>query len=189
MLVWSLLAGCIVSREASAEALEDGDLVFQKSRSQQSTAIRAVSSSEFTHVGVVFHYDGAAYVLEAVQPVRYTRLDRWAARGSDGDFVAMRPKQSVDIAQLRSEGEVYLGRDYDRLFGWDEETIYCSELVYKMYASVGLDLGGVQRWAELDLSHPAAQALLATRNGGRRPQGKIITPAALMASQALRRVE
>ena len=48
--------------------LQDGDLVFQESRSTQSAAIIAATHSHWTHMGIVLIDDGKAVVLEAVQP-------------------------------------------------------------------------------------------------------------------------
>jgi hypothetical protein len=43
-------------------------------------------------------------------------------------------------------------------------------------------LGEPQDWDDLDLSSPEATALLKQRNNGVQPTGRIVTPAALLAS-------
>lgn len=64
--------------------------------------------------------------------------------------------------------------------------MYCSELVWKMYAgALGIELVTPSRWSDLDLG-PRAIAL-ARRRLGRppRPGAKVVTPAALLASPYL----
>lgn len=73
----------------------DGDVLLQTSTSAQSLAIQLATGSTYSHTGVVLHRDGAPYVYEAVQPVRYVPLDAWLASGEAGQFTAMRPSEPL----------------------------------------------------------------------------------------------
>ena len=73
-----------------APSLRDGDLVFQTSRSGQGAAVALATGSRLTHMGVVLVEGGVPWVLEAVEPVRRTRLAEWRRRGADGRLWARR---------------------------------------------------------------------------------------------------
>lgn len=173
-------------RELSS-ALREGDLIFHESTSLQAAAIREATGSRFTHVGLVFRRRGTWQVLEAVGPVRYTRLDRFVARGRGGD-IAVRRLRDADsvfdesaIARLRASAETFVGRPYDRRFEMGDGAIYCSELVHKAYErGLGIGLGRLQTWDELALDGRATRSLVRRRLRGRSPSGVVITPAALL---------
>ncbi len=150
--------------------VQDGDIVLQQSRSAQSTALRDATHSRYTHTGLVFTHDGAPQVLEAVEPVKWTPLADWVGRGVGADVVLMRradtaPLEDGGADKLQAAATRYLGRHYDTLFQWTDDRIYCSEVVYKAYqASLGLQIGAVQRMGSFDLAAPSVRAL--TRRAG-----------------------
>src|SRR5262245_61817018 len=114
----------------------DGDIVFHTSRSAQSEAIQRATHSAYSHMGLVFLRDGVPYVLEAVETVRYTPLDRWIARGAGGRYAVKRLRRALaaaDAAKLRAAAKAFAGKPYDPYFAWSDERIYCSELVWKAY--------------------------------------------------------
>ncbi len=71
-----LIAVVSIACGASARPIDlrDGDLVFQTSRSMQSKAVALATRSHLTHMGVVFIDRGEPWVLEAVEPVKRTRV-------------------------------------------------------------------------------------------------------------------
>ena len=176
--------------------LRSGDLIFQKSRSRQSAAIRAVTGSDYTHMGILLVEKNKVLVFEAVQPVKLTPLSRWAARGKGGHYVVMRLKEAEKrltpdtLARLRQEGLRHKGKAYDLVFDWSDREMYCSELVWKMYKrALGIEIGAPQRWSELDLSAPAARRLAEKRLGKLPdPDGLVITPIRMMDSPLLTKV-
>ena len=148
-----------------------------------------MTNSPWTHVGVVFERDGALWVLEAVQPVKWTPLHDWVARGRGAEVAIRRARQpltQVALDALREGGEVFLGRSYDARFEWDERRIYCSELVWLMFEhALGLRLSEPERWRDLTLT-PAARRLARQRLGRLPPPDSlIVTPVALLNSAAL----
>jgi hypothetical protein len=183
-LFFALSIGC----GARAEDVRPGDLVFHTSHSAQSAIIAQVTRSPWTHVGLVFERDGGElWVLEAVEPVRWTRLEDWIDRG---DGLAVRrlrePLTSTQLRALEREGARYLGRRYDARFEWSDRRMYCSELVWKVFErALGVRLSEPQRWRDLNLP-PRARAL-ARRRLGRLPppSARIVTPVALADSPLL----
>ena len=184
--------GLVSSSEAVEPALlQNGDIILHQSQSSQSEALRAATGSPYTHVGLVFFRDRQPYVLEAVQPVKWTPLDSWEARGRDGKVVVVRhdpPLSEEQAKNLRAEAETYLGRPYDVLFQWSDEHIYCSELVYKAYRdALHLEAGVLTPLRSQELDHPAVQALIAKRGVQHLDVDElIVTPASLLTTPGFR---
>ena len=192
VLAGLLLCGAAPATEAR-EPLHDGDILFQTSRSAQSAAIQRATHSPYSHVGVVFFRDGKPFVFEAIATVRYTPLDQWIARGTEGRYVVKRLKReltSAQAAKLRSAAGPYAGKPYDLYFEWSDARIYCSELVWKMYRdALGVELGARQRLRDFDLDDPAVKAKLRERYGKLIPlEEPVISPAALFESNLLQPV-
>lgn len=149
---------------------QDGDIVFHQSTSAQSEAIKLVTSSKYTHMGVVFHVGGEPMVLEAITKVSWTPYEDWVARGLNDHVVVKRLKDetfsSAQIEAMRKVGAGLKGVRYDAKFLWGDETMYCSELVWKIYER-GADITLVepQRYADFDLSNQKVKRLVKARFG------------------------
>lgn len=187
------LAACAACARAAPPALRDGDVIFHASRSAQSLAIQRATGSRYSHMGVVLHRGGRAYVFEAVEPVRYTPLADWIARGQGGHYVAKRlraPPDAAQVRRLRAQAERLLGKHYDLAFGWSDQRIYCSELVYKLYdRAMGVRIGRLQRLREFELDDPAVRAKLRERYGARVPLDEpVVSPASMFDSPLLETV-
>lgn len=187
-----LLASACAAKGAPP-AVADGDVIFHTSRSSQSVAIQRATGSKYSHLGVIVHRDGQPFVFEAVATVRLTPLDQWIARGEGGHFVVKRLRAAATVLtpaaleKLRAEAQKFAGRPYDLTFGWGDEAIYCSELVWKAYdRALGLKLGGLQRIRDFNLSDAAVRAKLKARYGEAVPLDEpVISPAAMFESAAL----
>jgi hypothetical protein len=181
------------SSRAATPDLKAGDLVFQTSRSAQSRAIRQVTGSPYSHVGIVFIVDNKAMVLEAVEPVKLTSYDAWVRRGARGRVVVkrLRDRQTLLTAatldRMWEIGRSFLGLHYDSRFEWGDDRLYCSELVYKIYLrGAGVKVGRLERFSDLDLSGQAAKALIRRRYPEGLPMAHpVVTPAALFEDPAL----
>ncbi|MCU0241063.1 MAG: YiiX family permuted papain-like enzyme [Vicinamibacteria bacterium] len=177
----------------SAPGLQDGDIIFQTSRSSQSLAIQQATRSPYSHMGIVFHQGGRAYVFEAVATVRFTPLAQWIARGQDGHYVIKRLKNAPSLltpkalSELRKEARRMAGRAYDLTFEWSDDRLYCSELVWKLYErSLKIRIGELQKLQDFDLKAPAVRLKLRERYGERPPLDEpVIAPAAMYASPEL----
>lgn len=173
--------------------LHEGDLIFHTSQSAQSRAIQLATHSPYSHCGLLLRQGGEWQVLEAVQPVGITPLEVWIARGKDEHFVVKRLRDAEQVLtpaarrRLVRAGQKYRGKDYDLYFGWSDERIYCSELLWKLYhEATGRQIGKLQKLRDFDLSHPAVQAKLRERYGNQLPLDEpVISPAAMFDSPEL----
>lgn len=152
------------------------------------------TGSRLTHMGVVLMDGGQPWVLEAVEPVKLTRLDDWRRRGAAGRLWVKRLRDAdavltpSTVARLRALGRSWLGRHYDLQFRWDDERLYCSELAHKLYAqAAGVRLGRVQRAGDMALGSPEVRRRLAERFGARAfdPDEPVVTPQAIFEDSRL----
>jgi hypothetical protein len=189
-----------VTRLTEKKAIQDGDIIFQTSQSGQSKAIQQATHSPYSHCGLIFGLGYGSgmryYVLEAVQPVKWTSLDAWIAHGQGGHYTIKRLHSDPVLppsmfTELRIAGEKYLGRPYDMYFGWGDDRIYCSELVWKVYHQVtGLEIGKLQQLKDFDLSGEAVQKKLKERYGNHLPlRDTVISPASIFDSELLETVK
>ena len=177
---------------AFAYSPQEGDIVFQTSLSSQSRAIQIATGSPYSHMGVVLFQNGKPYVYEAVQPVKYTPLQAWLARGKGGHYVAKRtrkPLGAAAVATFHSQARKYAGRPYDLTFEWSDGRMYCSELVWKLYKAAGIELAPLAKLGSFNLDHPAVRRILKQRYGDHVPLDEpVIAPAAIFDSPLLTRV-
>ncbi|MBZ0205423.1 MAG: YiiX family permuted papain-like enzyme [Flavobacteriales bacterium] len=183
------------AQRALLKELRNGDLIFQSSLSGQSKAIQLATRSTYSHCGMVFQADTGRrewYVLEAVQPVQWTPLVNWIARGEGRHYVVKRtrvdpPLSDQALRAVKDAGEQFLGKDYDLHFDWSDERIYCSELIWKAYhQATGLEIGQLQQLREFDLSDPAVAEKLKARYGKQIPLDEVvISPASIFESPLL----
>jgi len=173
--------------------LQNGDLIFQTSRSSQSRAIQLATGSKYSHCGIVYVEKGELYVFEAVQPVKTTPLQQWIQRGEGGHYVVKRLRNAdavlteKTLQAMRREGEKFKGKGYDLAFEWSDEKIYCSELIWKIYQrATGIEIGALARLGSFDLSHEIVQNKLRERYGDNIPTDElVISPAAIFDSPLL----
>lgn len=182
---------------ASERTFRDGDVIFQASRSSQSRAIQLATGSRYSHMGIIFILQGKPVVLEAVQPVKITPFAEWVRRGEKGHYVVKRLKNADQVLtppvlkKMKDLGMSFLGRNYDLVFGWSDERIYCSELVWKVYQRVaGIEIGSLQLLGDFELSHPEVRKKLRERYGDKLPLDEpVISPAAMFGSSLLQTVK
>jgi hypothetical protein len=144
-------------------------------------------------MGILYKTKGEFYVYEAIQPVRLTKLDLWIARGNNKHYVIKRLKNhdnlltKENIKKLKSAGERFAGKDYDVYFGWSDDRIYCSELVWKIYKeALNIEIGALQELEEFDLTNVVVKKKLNERYGDIIPwHEKVISPAAMFNSDKL----
>jgi hypothetical protein len=165
LLAASISAAAPVPTEIDPATLRSGDLVFHTSRTQQARAIVLATASPYAHVGLVERRGAEVHVLEAVQPVQRTPFAQWRRRGLGEHITVMRHEGLDDAARAAvvAAARSYLGRPYDLYFTPDDDRIYCSELIERAYASIGVRLGEPTPAAELGLHTPPVQALLRQR--------------------------
>ncbi len=172
---------------------QDGDIVFHESTSRQSSIIKLAQHSKWTHCGIVFYLGEKAYVYEAVEPVKYTPLKDWIARGKNGVYSAKRlesPLSASTIKKMKAVGIKYKGKHYDTLFQWSDSKMYCSELIWKIY-SLGADIELCQpeQFSDFPVSNPTVKKLIKERYGNKfDPSEQLVSPNALYKSKLLKEV-
>lgn len=187
-LLWACFTAC-----AAPLPVQDGDIVFQTSRSSQSVAVQSATGSKYSHMGMVFMRGGKPYVLEAAGKVGYTPLAAWAARGVGGEVVVKRLRDAqtvltpIALKKLQQQGQALVGHPYDLTFEWSDDRIYCSELVWKVYQrALGVTIGERQRIKDFNLSAPAVRQKMKERYGEHVPMNEpVISPVAMFNSPRL----
>ncbi len=195
-LLLLVLAGAPGCPASGPPAVEEGDIVFQTSRSPQSLAIQKATHSPYSHVGLVTFREGKPYVLEAESTVRLTPLPDWLLRGEGGHYVVKRlvdARQVLDkasVAELKKQMRRFEGKPYDSTFEWSDERMYAPELVWKVYErALGIRLGEPQQLRDFDVTVPEVQAKLAERFGTQVPLDEpVISPQRLFESARLETV-
>lgn len=178
---------------AMGQDLKTGDIIFHTSQSAQSIAVQKATQSPYSHMGMVVFRKGQPWVLEAIQPVKYTPLDAWINRGVNQHYVVKRYEKPLSIQQqlrLVNSAEKYLGKDYDLYFAWDDEAIYCSEIVWKAYEeALGVQLAPLQKLKQFNLTDVRVRALMKKRYGAEIPLNEtVISPYAIFQSKFLQSV-
>jgi hypothetical protein len=177
-----------------SSALRNGDIVFHESTSRQSEMVRALTGSKWTHMGVVFLEPSGPMVFEAVSPVGYTSFANWTARGKGQRYVVKRLRDAdtrLDartLGNMKKIGKSWLGRPYDLQFRWSDDSLYCSELVYKLFErGAGIRIGREQRASEMNLDDERVEAARKSRfgRGGFDPAETVVTPGSMFDDDQL----
>lgn len=120
---------------AAAAALRPGDVVYIALPGAAGDAIEGASGSIASHVGLVTaHPGGALQVVHSYGRVREEPLARFLARGT-GTWAANRFPFASPAARDRfvAAARGFLGVAYDRQYLLTNDSLYCSELVYRAF--------------------------------------------------------
>ena len=177
------------------ERLKSGDIVFQDTGGQQGEAVRAATGSDFTHCGVVFESEGTLYVLEAIQPVSVITLKQWKARSKVFHARRLKNEKALTPAVFQKASDwtsKQLRKDYDILFQWGDDELYCSELVWKVYhQAAGVKLCQPKPFKSYFLEDPAVTRIVKARYGDldQLPENEpVVAPSDLAESPLLEEV-
>jgi hypothetical protein len=182
------------NRSAAPPVYRDGDLIFQRSTSQQSEMVGALTRSQWTHMGVVFVEPSGPVVYEAVSPVRRTPLREWIARGKGRHYVVKRLRNGDQqlkpavVREMKALAGRWLGRPYDSKFRWDDESLYCSEIVHKLFdRAAHVLLGRIERARDMNLDDPRVKRALGRRfkPGEFNPDEPVVTPESIFRDERL----
>ena len=191
-----LFTSCGKAETYDKRKLKEGDIIFQETRGRQSRAIKLATHSRYSHVGIIFKYQNNLHVFEAVQPVRITKLNDFINRGVNRHFVIKRLHKSKkyltidNLRRMKIFGKKFLGKNYDLYFEWNNDRIYCTELVWKIYHRVlGIKIGKLQKLKDFDLKHSYVKKLMKERYGKNIPYNEpVISPMAMYKSKLLKTV-
>lgn len=130
IILWTIVP-YIGVRFSSTPDVQEGDVIFHNSTSNQSPLIALATGSPLTHCGIIVMKGNKPYVLEATGTLRTTPLRDFIKRGRFHAYWIKHPKHKDSIKKIRY-GHL-LGRHYDIAFSFDNNKYYCSELVYDIY--------------------------------------------------------
>ncbi|UUS64328.1 MULTISPECIES: YiiX family permuted papain-like enzyme [unclassified Acinetobacter] len=193
ILILTVILSGLSSALYAQYVFQTGDIIFHISKSQQSLSIQKATHSPYSHMGMIVNKNNQTWVLEAIQPVQYTTLNKWIARGENAHYVVKRLKQPLNVQQkttLVQNAERYLGKPYDIYFEWDDRAIYCSEIVWKAYQhALGIELSPLQQLKQFDLKQYEVQRLMRQRYGQNIPLNEqVIAPKAIYDSKLLKEI-
>ena len=161
----------------------EGDILFQSLPNPGGMdlvdAIEGSTGSPYSHCGMVFQEGGEWKVIEAIGPVKITPLKSYVARGREGKVWAYRldeaDRKNVPAAldAMRKD----LGKPYDPRYRFDDEAIYCSELIWRGWkAATGKELGTAVTLGSLNWK-PYQPVIEAIEGSGNLPLDReMITP-------------
>ncbi|MEM6912254.1 MAG: YiiX/YebB-like N1pC/P60 family cysteine hydrolase [Verrucomicrobiota bacterium] len=175
------------------ELLQEGDLIFQVSNSAQSEPIQRATGSLWSHVGILLNHQGKLAVFEAGQRVCWTSIEDWIAQGRDGLFAVKRLRHAetriTDAVRQkwRELASAWEGKSYDLQFLKEDDSLYCSELVWKMYRrTLGVAIGQWKPLRTYNVADAMVRQILEERYAGRPPwEEPMIAPGAVFDSPLL----
>lgn len=162
---------------------KDGDIIFQSSKSFQSTAIKIGTVSKYSHCGIIVMRNDKPYVLEAHKGVELTPLNKWIDRGVlCNHYKIMRLK---DAKKLKIN--YTLGIPYDLDFRFNNGKYYCSELVWDIYKDNNINLCNPKQLKEYHfLNVPLVKKKIKER--GFTLEQSVVAPSDLVKSNKLKTV-
>ena len=125
-------------------SLREGDILFIETTSFQSKYIKMGMLSIWSHCGIAVDTPEGVQIMEADTTVRILPVERFVAKSVGGKGIKgkvyrpeMRPEQQLSRP---IEKEKWLGKWYDLKFSFDNDEVYCSELVWLIYKEQGIEL-------------------------------------------------
>lgn len=157
MKTFACLIVLIFSPLLPAYEARHGDLVFQSLPNPWGLdlvdTIEGATKSPYSHCGMVIWQDDQWQVIEAIGPVQIIPLAEWRARGRGKKLWAYRLRDTAQkyIPAMLAAMKRDLGKPYDPRYRFDDEAIYCSELLYRGWlAATGKGLGKAVALQDLD---------------------------------------
>ncbi len=134
--------------------LKNGDLVFRKGRSIASRVVLITDrASSYSHVGVIYMLNEIPYVIHTVpdeseNDIDYVKMEKlsvfFSSEKASGGSVFRLKEQYKNFAKLAAlTAKSYFDNKYvfDDAFNLKSENkLYCTELVWKAYQKVGINL-------------------------------------------------
>ena len=134
--------------------LKNGDLVFRKGRSIASRVVLITDrASSYSHVGVIYMLNEIPYVIHTVPDesengIDYVKMEKLSVffsseKASRGSVFRLKEQyeNSAKLAALTAKSYFDDKIIFDDAFDLiSENKLYCTELVWKAYQKVGIDL-------------------------------------------------
>ena len=85
------------------------------------------------------------------------------------------PVHGREPAASKAAGKAFDGRPYDSYFGWGDDRIYCSELIYNIYRNaLGIEIGVTRKLKDFDIAAPLVASALKQRYGEALPLEEVV---------------
>jgi uncharacterized protein YycO len=193
MRIFILFIAIVYSKFGFSQTFQDGDLIFQHSASVQSTAVQLATHSYYSHCGIIFYLNGEAYVFEAIEPVGVRTLEDWISSGEDQKYAVYRLQNrslnATELSNMKSYLKTQLDKHYDLGFNWSDKEMYCSELAYKAYKAIGIELCSPKALRDFNLESPQVRKIMQQRYGAQIPYDEpMVSPRQLSDSKLLYKV-
>lgn len=142
-----VLLSCNSNQKKNSFELKQGDLMFQNTGTGEiDNAIKDVTatslSKNYSHVGMAMIKDGKWFVVEAIpkKGICQTPLINFLNRNKNKFNKSQTTVARLDnfyqpyISKAITYGIERINTPYDDIFLWDDDSYYCSELIYKMFS-------------------------------------------------------
>lgn len=188
---------------------EPGDLIFIAGHGAEAAALKQLTGSPLTEVGLLRETGGGPYVLFASPEFDTDEvpLDEFLARSTDGQYALYRPREGrsrgLNPPTVRVAYDKFYLAPYDPFYREDREALYGAEMIRTVFGAAGIPLGEPQPMRLRGSDEPAVRwyfmadwrarpdcAGLEEETCWQRVQDlRIVTPADLAASPALQLVK
>jgi len=135
-----LVVGCQVSRD---HQLQEGDILFQHNAcgplcESIDKVTEGYEGIDYNHCGLVILVNDTLGVVEAIgERVKLSSLKEFHQRSSQSSqsllVGRLKPEWQSSIPKAISNSLEQIGKSYDSVFVWDNEAVYCSELIYQAF--------------------------------------------------------
>lgn len=176
-------------QRAWGQQIQVGDILFQDlDCGLRCSLIRDVTHSRYTHVGIVLQEEGKLQVWEAFAPVGPVDLVDWVHRGIRERVAIYRLRAPIShhLQQIAAAVRDLRGRPYDPDYQWDDDHIYCSELIAKAVNKVEGTTIFVPR--PIGALGPHADLIKKLSHGRLTEATAMVSPADLVRSPQLKRI-
>lgn len=117
--------------------LREGDILFIETTSFQSKFIKLGMLSIWSHCGIAVDTPEGIQIMEADTTVRILPVEKFIDKSVGKKYIIKRPEQQLTKPINKDK---WLGKWYDLKFSFDNDEVYCSELVWLIYKDQGIEL-------------------------------------------------
>jgi hypothetical protein len=112
--------------------LREGDLLLVSLPCYVCRLIEIEESSDFSHLGILLKEQNEWKVLEAWGKVKLTPLNEFMNRvRPESKKLLLRSRKKINVLLMKQNLPAWLDLPYDAHFRWNDDSLYCSEFVYK----------------------------------------------------------
>ena len=177
----------------------EGDVILQSiGQTTFGKLIQVATHSRYDHVGIVFRHGGKLCVFEGTSPkAKFTPIAEFVAHNPKGEYLLRRAVDgekkltSEIIGKMKTEAERLENMPYDMAFGWSDDAVYCSEVVWKVYQrGAAVELCATKKFKDFDLRDPRVKKKLNEIHGKTIPyEETVVAPSDLETTARLQTID